>query len=181
MGGIAVLVAAIALFASIIPSRFWTAGVGQGNMFKYVRMAAALSSSGSLDISRAEGASERATFTRFLSFLPRIAERSASEGAELIGNLLAHAVEGRLYVGRVEATRANRSMFRSHEGGLYYINAPGPGILLVPAYLLDCTLNRWLGREGQVALIFFWILLGALLVLEMVRTAHYASENWGAG
>jgi hypothetical protein len=59
-------------------------------------------------------------------------------------------------------------MFRSAEGGIYYINAPGPGLLLVPAVLVDGALNRAFGWKRQLAVILFWQLLAALLVLEMV-------------
>jgi hypothetical protein len=180
-GAVAIVAVACVLFMSVTPSRFWKDGVGQGNMLKYVRMATALASSASLDIARAEGTPEKATIHGFASRLPGMAKRSAEEAMGLLGAFVGHALEGTFYMGSVEATRANRSMFRSHRGGIYYINAPGPGILLVPAYIVDRTLNRWFGWEHQIAVILFWNLLGALLVLEMVRIAGRVSQSSRAG
>ncbi len=181
VGAAAVVVAAMVVFAWATPSWIWKDGAGQGNMFKYVRMAAALSGSGTLDIAQAEGADENATAAGFVSQLPRMGARWVSRSGELIGALAGHAAKGELYLGEVEATKANRSMFRSHRGGVYYINAPGPGILLVPAYLIDRELNRRLGWDRQVAVILFWHLLGALLVLEMIRASHRVVGSWGPG
>lgn len=177
-GGGAVVVLASLLFAWATPSWFWEEGQGQGNMFKYVRMAAALAHSGSLDIAKAEGARENATWAGFLSHLPRMAGNAAREGAELLKAFSSGLGEGDLYTGSVQASRANRSMFRSHKGGIYYINAPGPGALLLPAYLLDRTLNRAFDWSRQAAIIVFWNLIGALLVLEMMRLAHAVVGSW---
>jgi len=180
LGGTAIVVLATTMFALATPSWLWKDGEGQGNMFKYLRMAAAVSVSGTLDIAKAEGAAESASFPGFVSQLPGIASRWAGETLELGGALVSSASKGRLYVGEVVATRANRSMFRSPNGGIYYINAPGPGLLLVPPYLLDRALNRWLGWDRQVAAILFWNFLGALLVLEIFRAAREVDVGWGA-
>jgi hypothetical protein len=180
LGEAAIPIVALAAFALATPSWLWTEGEGQGNMFKYLRMAAAFSASGELDIAKAEGAAERASFTHLVSILPRAARGWMDESYELVGAIADSASRGRVYVGDVVATRANRSMFRSPEGGIYYINAPGPGLLLVPAYLMDRALNRRLGWNRQVAVILFWNLLGALLVLEMFRSAREVELGWGA-
>ena len=55
LGGAAIVVLAMTIFALATPPWLWKDGEGQGNMFKYLRMAAASSSSGTLDIARAEG------------------------------------------------------------------------------------------------------------------------------
>jgi hypothetical protein len=156
----------------------WKDGAGQGNMFKYVRMAAAVANSGSLNIENAEGAAEKATLTGFISYLPRMARSAAGEAAGLTKAVLSGVAQGEIYVGSVKATKGNRAMFRSHKGGIYYINAPGPGLLLVPAYLLDRALNRTFGWDLQIAVILFWIFLGALLVLEMIRIARFVEGSW---
>ena len=175
-----IAIAALTLFAIATPSWLWKDGAGQGNMFKYLRMASVLSASGSLDIANAEGAAERATLAGFLSRVPQTARRWLDEAAELGGAVVDSASRGQLYVGEVVATRANRSMFRSPDGGIYYINAPGPGLLLVPAYLADRALNRWLGWDRQVAAILFWNFLGGLLALEIFRSARQVDVGWGA-
>jgi hypothetical protein len=179
-GGVAVVVLATTIFALATPSWLWKDGEGQGNMFKYLRMAAVVSASGSLDIAKAEGAAERASFPGFVSQLPRMGWRWMMETFELVGAFVNSAGRGKLYVGDVVATRANRSMFRSPDGGIYYIHAPGPGLLLVPSYLADRALNRWLGWNRQVATILFWNFLGALLVLEIFRAAREVDVGWGA-
>ena len=178
IGGWLVVIGATATFAAVTPSWIWKDGAGQGNMFKYVRMAAAVANSGSLNIENAEGAAENATFTGFVSHLPRMARSVVGEAAGLMKAVLSGAKQGEVYVGSVKATKGNRSMFRSHKGGTYYINAPGPGLLLVPAYLLDRALNRTFEWDLQIAVILFWILLGALLVLEMIRIARIVEGSW---
>ena len=180
VGEVAILIVALATFAFATPTWLWQDGEGQGNMFKYLRMAAAFSASGSLDIAKAEGAAEQASLTHFVSILPQTASGWMDESSELAGAFANSASRGRVYVGDIVATRANRSMFRSPDGGIYYINAPGPGLLLVPAYLTDRALNRWLGWDRQVAAILFWNLIGALLVLEIFRSARELEVGWGA-
>ncbi len=162
------VVTALALIAFTLatPTEFYERGAGQGNMFKYLRMTSALVGSGSLDIEKAN-ASPDADLATFLSELPRIARRYVTETAVLFTKIAAAAGEGHFYVGEMTAHPANRSMFRSADGGIYYINAPGPGILLVPAYLLDSFLNRTFGWNRQIVVILFWQLLGALLVYEI--------------
>lgn len=159
MPGFALVLAAMVLFTLATPARFYDEGVGQGNMFKYVRMAQAVGGTGTLDIERAEE-NPAPTVGGFLSFIPGWIGSYASATANLIANP----------DGDNQASKVNRSMFRSVDGGVYYINAPGPGLLLVPAYLADQYLNRWLGAEKQIAIIVFWQLLGAFLVYEIVAS-----------
>lgn len=155
----ALVLGAMILFTVATPSRFYEEGVGQGNMFKYLRMAAALGGTGTLDIERAEENPDP-TVGELFSYIPKWIGNYASASA----HLLAHPH------GDQKATRVNRSMFRSVDGGVYYINAPGPGVLLTPAYVVDRTLNRWFGSKRQSAVIVFWQLLGALLVFEIVAS-----------
>jgi hypothetical protein len=164
-----ILVSALIFFTLATPRDFYQDGAGQGNMFKYLRMAEAMAGSGTLDIEKAGVAD--ATFGGFLSQLPGIAAGYVEESRKLLRAFAGAAAQGRIYTGEMTASRANRSMFRSAEGGIYYINAPGPGILLVPAVLVDRALNRMLGWNRQLAVILFWQLLSALLVVEMFLSA----------
>ncbi len=174
-----IVAASLLVFAVATPRDFYEDGAGQGNMFKYLRMAHSLAGAGSLDIEKAgEGAG--ATFGSFLKQLPRVGSVYVEESKELLSAMAKAALEGAFYTGEITASRANRSMFRSAEGGIYYINAPGPGILLVPAVLADRALNRAFGGSRQLAVILFWQLLGALLVLEMVRAATFVSSRAAA-
>ncbi|HJS74219.1 MAG TPA: hypothetical protein VJ921_08035, partial [Vicinamibacteria bacterium] len=163
-----ILVSALVLFTLATPPDFYEDGAGQGNMFKYLRMAKAMAGSGTLDIEKADE-NPHPTFFGFLAHLPRLAASYVAESRELVRAFASAALEGRLYRGELSARRANRAMFRSAEGGIYYINAPGPGLLLVPAVLVDGFRQRVLGGSGQVAVILFWQFLAALLVLEMFR------------
>lgn len=163
-----ILVCALLIFTLATPRDFYQEGAGQGNMFKYLRMAKAVAASGTLDIEKADENPD-ATLGNFLSHLPRIAAGYLDESKKLLRAIGGAAIEGRIYSGEMKASRANRSMFRSAEGGIYYINAPGPGVLLVPAVLVDRFLNRGFGWNRQLAVIVFWQFLSALLVLEMVR------------
>lgn len=172
-GAVALVVAAAAIagFTWATPERFYRDGVGQGNMYKYLRMAAAAAGSGSLDIARADDDPSPGV-AEALGHVPRVASAYAKESLRLASAIAGAAARGELYTGERTAARANRSMFRSAEGGVYYINAPGPGLLLVPAYLADRALNRAFGWERQLAVIVFWHLVGALVVLEMVRATE---------
>jgi hypothetical protein len=163
-----ILASVLFFFTLATPRDFYQEGAGQGNMFKYLRMASAMAGSGTLDIEKADE-NRDAGFGSFLSQLPRIAAGYVENSKELFHAIATAALEGRIYTGEMKASRANRSMFRGAEGGIYYINAPGPGLLLVPAVLLDRALNRAFGWERQLAVILFWQFLGALLVLEMYR------------
>jgi hypothetical protein len=167
---VVILAAALLAFTAATPREFYQDGAGQGNMFKYLRMAAAVAGSGTLDIERANENPDP-TFASFLSTVPEIGRRYVAESRELFSRILDSARRGEIYVGEPNASRANRSMFRSADDGIFYINAPGPGLLLVPAYLVDRFLNRTFGTELQVAAIVCWQLLGALLVYQTVLAA----------
>jgi hypothetical protein len=160
LGEAAIPIVALATFALATPSWLWTDGEGQGNMFKYLRMAAAFSASGELDIAKAEGAAEQASFTHLLSILPRTARGWMDESFELAGAFADSAGRGRVYVGDVVATRANRSMFRSPNGGIYYINGP-----LARASLFDRSgVESMVGMEspggGHLVLESTWSVTG---------------------
>jgi len=94
LGGAAIVVLAMTIFALATPSWLWKDGEGQGNMFKYLRMAAAVSASGTFDIAKAEGAADSVSFPGFVSRLPRIASRWVGETFELGGAFLSSARKG---------------------------------------------------------------------------------------
>ncbi len=174
-GKIALVFGATASFAVLTPTEFWDDGFGQGHMLRYLRMTATLAGSGTLDIAQADVA--RATPSGFLSLLPQMGVNCLQEAHKLLRAVLDAALEGKLYTGSIRAVRANRAMFRHPEGGIYYIMNPGPGLVLLPAYLVDRVLNRWLGTELQVAVVLFWNLLGALLILQMMEAAREITRS----
>jgi len=172
--------ATTAAFAFLTPSWLWQDGAGQGNTPKYLRMAAALAGSGSLDIERADSGRGASPLT-FLARLPHMGRRAMAEARTLAAALIGSARQGKLYLGGNRAREANRAMLRGVDGGIYYINAPGPGLLILPAYLVDRTLNRALRAERQIAVMLFWNLLAALLLLEMARAASALEGQVAAG
>ncbi len=167
----AMVLALTAAFALLTPSEFWQEGEGQGHMLRYLRMTATLAGSGTLDIDRAEAVPDQARPLVFLSRVPHMLGRGLREAGALVKAVASAALEGKLYLGSLRATRANRAMFVHPDGGIYYIMNPGPALLLLPAYLADQVVNPWAGTERQVAVVLFWNFLGALLLLEMARLA----------
>ena len=179
---IGALVVAVALgtFVVATPPRFHEEGIGQGNMFKYLRMASVFAGTGTLDISRAEENTSPRIF-EFLSRGPEMLRRYTAAAGALGREVSSAMAEGRLYRGELRASKVNRSMFRSVEGGVYYINAPGPGLLLVPSYLIDTSWNRLFDTSGQRFQILFWQLLAALLVYEVFASARELSSEAASG
>ncbi len=117
-------------------------------MFKYLRMAEAMAGSGTLDIERG-GENPDPLRENFSLIFPGIAASTSTSRGSSSARSRDRRDKGRLYTGELNARRANRAMFRSAEGGIYYINAPGPGLLLVPAVLVDHSLNRAFGGTGS--------------------------------
>ncbi len=65
----------------------------------------------------------------------------------------------------IRATRITRQTIRGKNGGVYYVLAPGPSLLLAPALRADRALNRARGTKGRLAAsVLLWCLLAALLV-----------------
>lgn len=171
-GRVGIVLAATAVFALLTPAEFWEDGYGQGHMLRYLRMTTTLAGSGTLDIAQAETAAGQATLSRFLPLVPQMGVRCLDEAGSLLRAFVSAAWRGELYTGSMRAEQANRAMFRHPEGGIYYIMNPGPALVLIPAYLVDRFLNRRLGTELQVAVILFWNLLGALVLVEMMTAAR---------
>ncbi len=62
----------------------------------------------------------------------------------------------------IRATKITRQTIGGKEGGVYYVLAPGPSLLLAPTLRLDRAINRARGDEGRVAVsVLVFVLLGA--------------------
>ena len=70
------------------------------------------------------------------------------------------------------ASRARRSAGK--DGGVYYVLAPGPSLLLAPALRLDRAINRARGEPGRVA-------VSVLAVVRARRAARDGALPAGAG
>jgi hypothetical protein len=85
-------------------------------------------------------------------------------------------------VGRdaIRATRITRQTIRGKDGGVYYVLAPGPSVLLAPTLRLDRTINRVRGEPGRVAAsVLLWCALAALLVTAVFRLLRDATGRPG--
>jgi hypothetical protein len=80
----------------------------------------------------------------------------------------------------IRATRMTRQTIAGKDGGVYYVLAPGPSILLAPALRLDRALNRARGASGRVAFaVLLWCALAALLVAALFRLVRDATGRPG--
>jgi hypothetical protein len=80
----------------------------------------------------------------------------------------------------IRATRITRQTIRGKEGGVYYVLAPGPSVLLAPALRVDRALNRWRGATGRVAAsVLLWCALAAGLVAALFALVRDATGRPG--
>ena len=80
----------------------------------------------------------------------------------------------------IRATRITRQTVRGKDGGVYYVLAPGPSILLAPALRLDRAINVARGEPGRVAVsVLLWCALAALLVAALFRLVRDATGRPG--
>ncbi len=82
--------------------------------------------------------------------------------------------------GAIRATRITRQTVRGKDGGVYYVLAPGPSLMLAPALRLDRAMNRARGAPGRVAVaVLLWCALAAALVTALFRLVRDATGRAG--
>ena len=135
-----------------------------GNEPKYLRQAVALAQFGSFDAEGVSGAMEELP-TRGPAAIAFAAGRTlARESSAMIGAVL----RGEAGRDAIRATRITRQTVRGKHGGVFYVLAPGPSLMLAPTLRADRALNLWRGDRGRVALsTLAWCALGALLVVAL--------------
>jgi len=139
-----------------------------GNEPKTLRMAVAVGHDLTLDAEGVSAAMEELG-TRPL---PEAVSRS---GGHLLGEswrMLRALAHGPSAVGKdaIRARRITRQTVRGKEGGVFYVLAPGPSILLAPALRVDRAINRVRGTTGRLAVtLLFWNALAAALVAALFR------------
>ena len=70
----------------------------------------------------------------------------------------------------IRATRVTRQTVRGKEGGIYYVLAPGPSLMLAPTLRLDRAINLARGVPGRVPVsVLLWCALAALLVSALFQ------------
>jgi hypothetical protein len=80
----------------------------------------------------------------------------------------------------IRATRVTRQTVRGKGGGIYYVLAPGPAVVLAPALRVDRTLNRMRGTEGRLAVtLLLWNAVAAALVAAVFLLTRDATGRRG--
>jgi hypothetical protein len=85
-------------------------------------------------------------------------------------------------VGRdaIRASRITRQTIRGKDGGVYYVLAPGPSLMLAPALRADRAINLARGEPGRVAVsVLLWTALAALLVAVVFLLVRDATGRPG--
>jgi hypothetical protein len=137
-----------------------------GNEPKYLRQAVALGHELSLDAEGVSASMEQLTPMPMGAALARAAAVVVGE----TGRLASAALKGPVAVGTsaIRATKITRQTIRGKEGGVYYVLAPGPSILLAPTLRLDRAINLARGTSGRIAVsVLAWNALGAALVTAL--------------
>ncbi len=149
-----------------------------GNEPKYLRMAVALGHELTLDAEGVSAPMEELRPRPFWSNLAGAFGTLARESGRMVKALLA----GPTAVGKdaIQATRITRQTVRGKEGGVYYVLAPGPSLLLAPTLREDRAVNLARGTPGRVAVsILLWNLLAAALTAAVFVLARDATGRPG--
>src|SRR5205814_5036746 len=80
----------------------------------------------------------------------------------------------------IGASRITRQTLRGKEGGVYFVLAPGPSLLLAPTLRLDRALNLRRGTPGYLIVsVLAWNALGAALVAALFLFLRDATARPG--
>jgi hypothetical protein len=147
-------------YGLITPRWAWHWDNHPGNEPKTLRMGVALGHRLSLDVEPVSGPME----TLPTRPLPAAAAAAARRlGAESLG-MLAAIAGGPEAVGleAIRATPSTRQTIRGKDGGVYYVLAPGPSLLLAPLLRLDRALNLLRETPGRLTVtLLAWNALAA--------------------
>jgi hypothetical protein len=149
-----------------------------GNEPKTLRMAVALGHGLTLDVERVSASMEELTPRPFL-------ESTLTASGTLLresGRMLAALARGTDVFRRtsIRATQVTRQTIRGKEGGVFYVLAPGPSLLLAPTLRIDRALNRHWGVPGRLAMtLLAWNALAAALVAAVFLLLRDATGRPG--
>jgi hypothetical protein len=148
-----------------------------GNEPKYLRMAVAIGHELTLDAEGVSAPMEELEPRPVLQAAGRAIGALAHESLDMFGALAGGAGIGRE---SITATRITRQTIRGKEGGVFYVLAPGPSLLLAPALRVDRALNRARGIEGRLAVsVLLWNAMAAALVAVLFVLVRDATERPG--
>ena len=163
-------------YAVLVPEWAWRWEGHPGNEPKYLRQAVALGHGLTFD---AEGVSATMEDLPVRSLAESLPAAVATLGRESWGMAVALS---RGDVGReaIRATRITRQTIRGKDGGVYYVLAPGPSLMLAPALRADRAINLARGEPGRVAVsVLLWTALAALLVTAVFLLVRDATGRPG--
>jgi hypothetical protein len=149
-----------------------------GNEPKTLRMAVALGHWLSLDVEPVSGPMEALPTRPLPASIAAATRRLAGESVAMAAAI----ARGPSAVGlaAMRATAITRQTIRGKDGGVYYVLAPGPSLLLAPVLRLDRALNRWRGTEGRLGLtLLFWNALAAGVAAATFRLLREVSGRAG--
>ena len=159
-----VLALSFLAYALLVPDWAWRWEGHPGNEPKYLRQAVALGHGLTFDAEGVSAAMEDLP-TRPLSESVAAAVGTLGRESWSMAAALSRGDVGR---GAIRAERITRQTIRGKEGGVYYVLAPGPSLLLAPALRVDRAINLAHGRPGRVAVsVLVWCALAALLVMAL--------------
>jgi hypothetical protein len=167
---------AFLVYAALVPGWAWRWEGHPGNEPKYLRQAVALGQGLTFDAAGVSAAMEDLPVRPLVEALPAAASAIARESWAMAG-ALARGEAGR---DSIRATRITRQTIRGKDGGVYYVLAPGPSLLLAPALRVDRALNLARGTPGRVAAsVLLWCALAALLVMALYQLVRDATGRPG--
>jgi hypothetical protein len=148
-----------------------------GNEPKYLRMAVAIGHELTLDAEGVSAPMEELTPRPLLEAAGGALGSLVRESSRMFGALAEGAGIGRE---SITATRITRQTIQGKEGGVYYVLAPGPSLLLAPTLRVDRALNRARGVQGRLAVsVLAWNALAAGLVVALFLLVRDATGRPG--
>jgi hypothetical protein len=163
-------------YAALVPEWAWRWEGHPGNEPKYLRQAVALGHGLTFDAEGVSAAMERLPTRPPGESIPAAATRLGRESWAMAVALSRGAV-GR---DAIRATRIVRQTVRGKDGGVYYVLAPGPSLMLAPALRLDRAVNLSRGEPGRVAVsVLLWCGLAALLVTALFQLVRDTTRRPG--
>ena len=148
-----------------------------GNEPKYLRMAVAIGHELTLDAEGVSAPMEELEPRPLLESAGRAAGSLVRESWGMLGALAQGAGIGRE---SITATRITRQTIQGKEGGVYYVLAPGPSLLLAPTLRVDRALNRARGAQGRLAIsVLAWNAMAAGLVVALFLLVRDATGQPG--
>jgi len=171
-----VLALSFLAYAALVPGWAWRWEAHPGNEPKYLRQAVALGHWLTFDAEGVSAAMEELPTRPLAQTLPAALGTIGRESWRM-ATALARGEAGR---DAIRATRVTRQTVRGKEGGVYYVLAPGPSLMLAPALRLDRAMNRARGAPGRVAAgVLLWCALAALLVMALFQLLRDATGRPG--